>query len=603
MPHSLRLSWLLSVAFASCLSLTACSDTKGDDGYIAPPMNGTSGLGGASGAAGMTGGMGGMAGGGMGGVGGGAPTDPLMIMTDKGVVRGVTANGVRSYKGIPFAAPPVGENRFKGPQPVTAWTEPRDASMPGGICPQIAPSTRMFAGAEDCLYLNVFTPDPAPTTPLPVMVWFHGGAYVFGSGSDMSYDGTHLVNRGDVVIVTVNYRLGALGFLAHGGLSSADASTTSGNYGLLDQRAALQWVKANIAGFGGNADNVTIFGESAGGRSVCWHLVAPGSAGLFHRAIAQSGLCTKPTYTRAGAEEQGTRFATALGCTDAAAAVTCLRSKTPEEIIAASQSMDPTPGGIFYQVRGMGFAFEPTIDGVNITGQPADLLAGSGVSQVPVLQGANTDEGILFHVTVLGNVVPVMTEEEYLAALTQRFGADNAAMIVAQYPVADFEDDPNLAITAASADSVFLCPARETAKLLAARSGVKTYLYNFGVPLTGIPVPALESKVFHSGELPFVWGNPYALGSVGPDAQPTADALQDYFLQFARTGDPNTMTSAVQWPAYAVADDTLLSFGDTIATVANHRKTECVSGCGPASRPALRIPLCHRRRTNTLLVC
>jgi para-nitrobenzyl esterase len=502
---------------------------------------------------------------------------PGEVMTDKGVVRGTAEDGVITFKGIPFAAPPTGDNRFKAPQPAAAWTETLVASEPGGICPQISPSTRAFAGEEDCLYLNVFAPDPMPEEPVPVMVWIHGGAYVFGSGADASYDGSHLVKRGDVVIVTLNYRLGALGFLAHEELSSADESTTSGNYGLLDQRAAMQWVKDNIAGFGGDDENITIFGESAGGRSVCWHLATPGSQGLFHRAIVESGYCMKQTYPRAGAEAQGERFATALDCTDAAEVVSCMRDKTAEEIVMAAQSMGtPSPGGIFYQDRSGGFAFEPTIDGVHITDQLPTLLAGDGVADVPVLQGANTDEGILFHLAVLGNVTPVMTEDEYLAALATRYGEDNADAIIEQYPAADFDDDPNLAIAEASGDGVFLCPARETAKLLAERASGDTYLYNFGVALDVIPaVPALAGLVFHSAELPFVWGNAYALGMVPEDAQDTADALQDYLLAFARTGDPNNASAPAEWPAYSAAEDTLLSFGEEIEEVSNLKKPDC----------------------------
>jgi para-nitrobenzyl esterase len=579
MSQRLAFTSHLQIALAIMFSIAGCTDTPNVDGYTAPfqgggpagPMAGAAGMTMSGGAGGMSGGMSG----GMGGSGGMAPsTNPLEITTDKGAVTGVAMDGVRVFKGIPFAAPPSGENRFKSPQPVTAWTTPRDASMAGGICPQIAPSTRMFTGDEDCLYLNVFAPEAAPATPLPVMVWFHGGAFVFGSGSDMAYDGKHLVKRGNVVIVTVNYRLGALGYLAHAGLTG-DAAAPSGNYGLLDQRAALTWVKNNIAAFGGDAANVTIFGESAGGRSVCWHLMSTGSHGLFHRAIIESGFCNKPTYSKADAEAQGTRFATAVGCTDAAMAATCLRGKTSMELVMASQSMNPTPGGLFYQDRMSGFAFEPTIDGLNITAQPAAILAGgTGVAAVPVLQGANSDEGVLFHVSALGNVVPVMTEQEYVAALAQRYGMEAAAMVVAQYPVADY-DDANKAIIDASGDGVFLCPARQTAKLLAARTGASTYLYNFSVPLAGIPLPDLVGFAFHSGELPFVWGNPYALGSIPPDKQAIADALQDRFLQFARTGDPNPMGAMPAWPAYTAENDTLLSFGDMVTTVMNHRKEQC----------------------------
>ena len=198
------------------------------------------------------------------------------------------------------------------------------------------------AGSEDCLSVNVWTPDPAPTNPLPVMVFIHGGAWFSGSGANLFgnasdaplYTGRALVPTGNVAVVTLNYRLGWLGFLAHSALSAENSSASSGNYGLLDQQAALQWVQANIAAFGGDRNNVTLFGESAGGSSVCYHMVAPASQGLFHRGIVESGSCVEPLSTLSAAEAKGGAFANLMGCTDTSSALSCLRAEPSPHIRA-----------------------------------------------------------------------------------------------------------------------------------------------------------------------------------------------------------------------------------------------------------------------------
>ncbi|HLK37970.1 MAG TPA: carboxylesterase family protein [Polyangiaceae bacterium] len=272
----------------------------------------------------------------------------LDLPTDKGPVHGSAAGGVRSFLGIPFGATTGGANRWKAPQPAAAWTSPRDVTKLGPICPQINPQTMGYdpTGDEDCLSLNVWTPDPAPTSPLPVMVWIFGGAYEFGSGGSMPYGGAQLVPKGNVVVVTLNYRVGALGFFASGALA-AEGSGGAGNYGILDQRAALQWVQTNIANFGGDKNSVTLFGESAGGNSTCIHLVSPGSQGLFQRAIVESGLCTKPAETLSGAETVGDAFASALGCSGSGA-LACLRALTPAAVTMGPANAPPMlPGGSF----------------------------------------------------------------------------------------------------------------------------------------------------------------------------------------------------------------------------------------------------------------
>jgi para-nitrobenzyl esterase len=498
--------------------------------------------------------------------------DGVDVPTDKGTLHGTTSGSVRSFLGIPFAAPPTGDKRWQPPQPVDAWRETRDATNAGAMCPQPDMLSGVFAGDEDCLFVNVWTPDPAPAKPLPVMVWFHGGAFTFGSGSDAIYDGSHLVERGQVVIVTTNYRLGALGYLAHPAISQAADPRASGNYGLMDQRAALQWVKTNIAAFGGDATNVTIFGESAGARSVCTHLVSGPSRGLFKRAIAESGICAMPTYTLADAEAQGQRFAKQLGCTDLDTALDCLQHQSAADLVAAAAAPATMPGGTFFQDRQRAFVFGPTIDGVNLDAQMLDSMARRASVQVPLLHGANTDEGIVFTASVLGSVKEVSNAAEYETALSARFRHDDVARILVEYPV-DAYENPNAALTDAAADAFLVCAERKIARLLAGVS-IDTYLYSFGTPLTGTPIPILAGKAFHTSELPFVFGNSYALGSVSPDAQPIADQIQDYWLRFARTGDPNG-TDAPVWPTYSEPDDQLMSFRDTSTVSAGLKKEHC----------------------------
>ncbi|HEY5014600.1 MAG TPA: carboxylesterase family protein, partial [Acidimicrobiia bacterium] len=252
--------------------------------------------------------------------------DPLRVQTPAGAVHGSTVDGVRRFTAIPYAAPPIGPNRWRAPQPVAPWSGQRDSTKPAPVCPQILPVVNQVQGQEDCLYLNVFAPKVPPTRLAPVMVWIHGGGFTVGSGNDN--DPSRLVARAGVVAVTINYRLGPFGFLAHRKLAAADPNHAVGNMGFEDQLAALHWVQRSIAAFGGDARNVTIFGESAGGMSVCDHILSPRSRGLFAKAIMESGPCGNAGLKVGPAFAQGDTFATRLGCAGAPDALGCLRGRS-----------------------------------------------------------------------------------------------------------------------------------------------------------------------------------------------------------------------------------------------------------------------------------
>ena len=259
-----------------------------------------------------------------------------MVRTDKGLVRGVENGGAREFLGIPYAAPPVGPLRWRPPQPAARWRGIRDAGKPGNVCAQngsVATGVPVTSTAEDCLYLNVYTPATSSFRPRPVMVWIHGGGFTGGAGS--VYDGGPLAVTGNAVVVTINYRLGPFGFLALPSLDAESPGGSSGDYGLEDQQAALRWVRRNARAFGGDPRNVTIFGQSAGGESVCDNMASPTATGLFAHAITESG-CLQPLQNQQQAEHHDASFAAQLGCTSAATAAACLRGKPVTSLLAAA---------------------------------------------------------------------------------------------------------------------------------------------------------------------------------------------------------------------------------------------------------------------------
>ena len=274
---------------------------------------------------------------------------PLVVRTDHGLVRGLRQHGAREFLGIPYAAPPTGADAWRPPQPFPPWQGVRAATKPGHDCAQTGslatgvPSTSLF---ENCLFLNVYTPPRAAGRPLPVMVWIHGGGFTGGAGR--IYDGAVLAAKRHVIVVTINYRLSAFGFLALPSLDAESPDNSSGNYGLMDQQAAMRWVQGNAFAFGGDPGKVTIFGESAGGASVCANMASPTALGLFSHAIAESG-CIFPTPGKKAAERQGTALAKSLGCTSAATAAACMRTKPVAAILKAEPSAElswgPVSGG------------------------------------------------------------------------------------------------------------------------------------------------------------------------------------------------------------------------------------------------------------------
>src|SRR5262245_22753405 len=289
-----------------------------------------------------------------------------LIHLRDGDVQGTTDDQTRKFLGIPYAAPPVGPLRWRPPGPVTPWPNVLQATNFSGSCAQLGSIQGPASENEDCLYLNVWTPDPAPRKPLPVMVWFHGGGNQQGSAGDpvpfpgvpgLFYDARVLAQERNVVVVTINYRLNVFGYFAHAALAAESADYPyAGNQGLLDQQAALRWVRANVAAFGGNPKNVTIFGESAGSQDVCLQVAAPGSRRLFKRAISESGGCTTRNTTAAQAAATAADFAAAVGCGNASDPLACLRALPPSTLLAQLEA--EATGGIVPT-----FVFGPVVDG------------------------------------------------------------------------------------------------------------------------------------------------------------------------------------------------------------------------------------------------
>lgn len=445
------------------------------------------------------------------------PTD--LRTTLSGDVRGVEQEGYFEFLGIPYAAAPVGALRFAAPQAVADWAEERAANAYSSACPQAG----VFAdAAEDCLYLNVFT--PKSHGPHPVMVWFHGGAFVFGSGA-----GTYVPPRlvaDDVVVVTVNYRLGKLGFTAHPGLTAEQGA--SGSYGIMDQQMALQWVQDNIDAFGGDADNVTIFGESAGGLSVLSHLVSPASAGLFAKAIVQSGSYSGTQPSMAAAESAGEAFAGQLGCDAATPAeeVECMRSKSVAQILVVP------PGTVTPTLR-------PDVLPTSVNA----ALAVGEYSDVPLLMGTNTEEWSYF-LASRGEANPI-TALNYQLLLNASVGPANTPTVVGLYPVSDFNDDYAALMTAVGTDSVFACNASVQAGSVAATGSQPLFVYEFAdrdAPSPGIVAPSwLTLGATHASELAYIFGSDdsFVLRGATADQVALAGTMSLAWTRFARTGNPS----------------------------------------------------------------
>ena len=481
-----------------------------------------------------------------------------VVPTDKGPVRGVATDTVRKFLGIPYAAPPVGDLRWRAPQAPARWRGPRDATEFANHCPQHPSPFGFESSTEDCLYLNVFTPNGKVSQEkngktkakkpkdLPVMVWLHGGALVVGESDD--YDPTRLVEQG-VVVVTVNYRLGYLGFLAHPALSE-ESGNGSGNYGLMDQQAALRWVQSNIAKFGGNTDNVTIFGQSAGGLSVHSHLASPTSAGLFDRAIAQSGAYATTNLSLEDAESSGMVTATNLGCQDQT--LECLRSLSVETILAR-QPDSPAEGTLL-----------PNIDGNVLTKSIEDAFESGEFNRVPVIEGSTHDEFTIFQALYVDPLIRNFPPSFYpliAGILAGTLGVPaSGSEIAARYPLSDYPN-MSLALAAIGTDAVFACPGRRVASALSQH--VPTWAYELDdpdVPQIFIPPAAYPFGSYHAADVLYLFDSPLRGGHAPFDAESErlADAIVKYWTQFGRAGSPNRQ-DLPHWPQYTAASDIYMS--------------------------------------------
>ena len=467
--------------------------------------------------------------------------DQPMVTTERGPVRGIATDTLRMFLGIPYAAPPTGNLRWKPPEDHVHWFMPLEATRFGNHCPQVASVFGTASVTEDCLFLNIFTPNDETfersSRSLPVMVWMHGGVFTVGESDD--YVPTKLVQHG-VIVVTINYRLGALGFLAHRALSAESPDHISGNYGLMDQQFALKWVQRNIAAFGGNPNNVTIFGESAGGRSVFLQLASPLAAGLFHQGIVQSGAYFGLSVPALADEEShGEAFAASIGCSDQSAH--CLRSKSVKKILANWGLFDSGAN----------------VDGKVLRQSPDSAFATGQFNHVPLINGTNHDEWRFFVALLFDLSGSPITADEYPAVVESMVGPDAAPLVLAEYPLANF-DSPDLAVGAIGTDSIFSCPARAVDRVLFAQVPMFTYEFNdINAPEVFLPPVTFPYGATHASELRYLfklsWG-----GQLDGVQKDLSNDMIRYWAQFARSGDPNSQ-GVPSWPQYDASTDELQS--------------------------------------------
>ncbi len=454
------------------------------------------------------------------------------IPTQNGILAGVPGKNdkVRVYKGIPYAAPPVGDLRWKEPQPAASWTGIKPASEFAPSCPQaLYPETSpyyqsAFPRSEDCLYLNVWTASHSANVKRPVMVWIHGGGYTRGSGATPTYDGEILAAKG-AVIVTVNYRLGAFGFFAHPELTRESPNHSSGNYGLLDMVAALQWVEKNIAAFGGDPKRVTIFGESAGSSAVNFLMASPLAKGLFHRVIGESGANFGRKITLAEVEQTGAKLGD----------LASLRAKSTDEVMKMAGA-------------------RPCVDGYFLKQDVSAVFAQAKQNDVPVIAGYNADE-----TRVLAPLPANATAATVRDQLKSRYGKafDEFAKV---YPVAT-DTQTFDAYYDSTKDAGMGLQMRTWAREQTKSGKAPAYLYYFTRIPPGKTSATLRS--YHAAEIAYVFGNLAPTRSWEDTDRKLSDAMSSYWVNFAATGNPNGK-GLPKWPGYDAASDASLVFGNVI---------------------------------------
>ena len=474
----------------------------------------------------------------------GAKNKTPAIVTESGPLKGIVEGNITEFLGIPYAAPPVGALRWTPPQPYGRWHGVLDASSFGNVC------TQGGGGSEDCLFLNIYVPNFKKNAnkhggAMPVMFWIHGGGLTSGAGSD--YDPTPLVEQG-VIVVTINYRLGYLGFFAQTAIDSEGHE--NGNYGLMDQQFAMHWVQSNIAQFGGDPGNVTMFGESAGGHSVYCNLASPTAAGLFAHAISESGsylifenflqaivpLATAETTN--GLVPSGATIADTVGCTSQTAA--CLRGVSNTELVSVE------PGTIY--------AF---VDGTLLTETPQAAFASGDFNRVPIIAGTNHDEWRIFvadEYDLSGN--PILTEAEYDTAVIALWGPLLGPIVEIVYPYGAYPSG-GVALGTSGTDGIFACGARNADESLS--QFTTTYAYEFNdenAPPAEALVPGLTFPLgaYHGSEIQYLFDTGF-FSLLDPSQQQLSAAMVSYWTTFAATGDPNSPATPTWSPYDSTTDE------------------------------------------------
>ncbi|TMQ94935.1 carboxylesterase family protein [Actinomadura soli] len=484
------------------------------------------------------------------------------VQTDKGPVCGQIADGVKTWLGVPYATPPLGNLRWAPPQPAAPWTNTLEANAAGPTCPQ-PPGLGQGSTNEDCLRLNVTAPERTDGKPLPVMVELHGGGFRFGAPSD----GKHLVKNGGVLHVGVRYRLNIFGFMSHKAFGE-----TSGNYAFRDQQAALRWVQANIAKFGGDPNNVTIYGASAGGSSVCANTASPTAKGLFHKGIPQSGEynsrrgndvqwqpqdCAADLPTRAEAQQAADRFAAAVGCGNAADVAACLRA------VPVQRLLDQTGRGVGADVGTQG----PVVDGEVLPMSPAQAFAEGKLNNVALMHGVDRDETQL---------PSANTPAEYQANIRQQYG-DAADEVMKLYPIERFPDpSPFIAYRTIVADSNSVCPALINDQRMAKH--IKLFAYqtdNADAPPMFFLDATKPNGSYHISESIFL--SPFGNTTLTPNQASFGKQLTAQWTGFARTGNP-TVDGTPLWTPFTESDQGVMSLvpaGDSEMTREIGRQHHC----------------------------
>lgn len=480
-----------------------------------------------------------------------ASPEYVIAHTAAGTVRGKVSgdDAVDVFKGIPYASPPVGELRWRAPRPATPWSGVRDAFGPGSPCPQTG---RLASTNEDCLYLNVWRPHRRLARGLPVMVFIHGGGQRTSAAHE--YNADWLVTRGEpVVFVSINYRLNIFAFLAHRELTAEEPQLGSGNYALLDQMQALRWIRENIRSFGGDPNNVTIFGESGGAQAVCVLLAAPQARGLFHRAISQSGPCQWQFYPSLRAsEDKGADIAVQLGCTQPNP-LPCLRALPTSIVLGKEQGATSDTASA-----------QPSWGGGAFPLPMREAIASGRFTRVPLMQGSTRDEAMFQLALQYGGSREAVRAEQYRAILSSYFGDSRVSAIEAQYPLVDYPA-PIYALSAALSDSgmvtnnrIGLCNLHLANQLAAPH--VSLYAYEFADRSAPYPTPIFNAPgnliaAAHTMELSYLFHQ-----SELTTAQRTvSDLMIRYWTNFARKGDPNG-EGLPNWPAYQPDKQAVMRF-------------------------------------------